>query len=84
MGRSATFWLVNGAESTRSRWLQFPCVGDFAFVHRTNLRHFDSGHRCRITIQRGEFHLVGQTIPVNMHNASHITRFQSFGREIAF
>ncbi len=66
------------------RRLQLPRVRDFSFVNRTHLRTFDSGHCHGIAVQRGEFHFVSQAVPVNMHDRSHIARFQSFGGEIAF
>ena len=64
--------------------LQLPGMGDFPLVNRTNLRCFHGGHCCRVPLQRGEFHFIGEAVRINMHDRSHVAGFQSFGGKIAF
>src|SRR5438046_5125879 len=63
--------------------LQLARVSDFSCANRTGLRGFHGSHCCRVSVQRGEFHFIGETVPINMHDRSHVARFQSFSGEIA-
>jgi hypothetical protein len=65
------------------RFLQLPRVSNFSFVNAADLRNLHSSHCRSVSVQRGEFHLVGETVTINVHDCSHVAGFQSLGGEVA-
>ena len=65
-----------GQSSSR---LQFAGVGDFAFVGGADLRGLDGDDGGGVAIERGELHLVGQPVAIDMHDRPHVARLQIFG-----
>ncbi len=47
---------------------QLAGMGDFPVAHRAHLRGFQSGHRGGFSVQRCEFHFVGEAVIVNVNH----------------
>ena len=54
-------------------------MGNFVRLYGTNLTGLHCYHRGRVSIQQSKLHFVSKAIAVNMHDSSHIARFQPFG-----
>jgi hypothetical protein len=62
-----------------SRRLQFPDMAHVAFANRTHIGSIHSGYCDRFTGKCEKFNFVGKSVTINMHDSSHVARFQAFG-----
>src|SRR5919109_2681157 len=58
--------------------LQFAGVGDFPLADRAYLRRFKGHYGSGLAIQCRKLYLIGNTIPVHVHDGPHVTGFEPF------